>query len=468
MTQANSYQANILIVEDNPTTALIYSSYLDADYQVTSAINGKEALEYFHQGGFELVMLDLSLPDTDGISLLKHIRRLDDKVPIIIVTSDYSNEQVLIALRNKANDYLTKPIERTRLLVTLSNALREFNLSQRISVLTNTNDSASFHGMIGRSLSINSIFDTIRNSATSRASIFITGESGTGKELCAEAIHLESDRRHRPFIAINCAAIPRELIESELFGHVKGAFTGANANRIGAAQRADGGTLFLDEIGELPIDLQSKLLRFIQTQKLQPVGSDELLQVDVRFVCATNRNPKEAVAAGLLREDLYYRLNVIPIQLPPLRERGHDVTLLARKFLREFSVEENKQFQRFAPAVEAVLYAYRWPGNIRELSNTIRKIVVLHDSEIVTPHMLPSELLEAEKITPVANTSTSITELQNIKPPPYLLQPLWRSEQQLIEFTIEHCRGNIRAAAQILEVSPSTIYRKMERWQQEE
>jgi len=468
MTQTNPYQANILIVEDNPTTALIYSSYLDADYRVTSAVNGKEALEYFHQGGFELVMLDLSLPDTDGISLLKHIRSMDEKVPIIIVTSDYSNEQVIIALRNKANDYLTKPIERTRLLVTISNALREFNLSQRISALTNANDGASFHGMIGRSLSINNIFDTIRSSATSRASIFITGESGTGKELCAEAIHLESDRRHRPFIAINCAAIPRELLESELFGHVKGAFTGANTNRIGAAQRADGGTLFLDEIGELPIDLQSKLLRFIQTQKLQPVGSDELLQVDVRFICATNRNPKEAVAAGLLREDLYYRLNVIPIQLPPLRERGHDVILLARKFLRDFSAEENKQFQRFAPAVEAVLHAYRWPGNIRELSNIIRKIVVLHDGEIVTPHMLPSELLEAEKITQGGHTSTTVATPQPKKNPTYSLQPLWRSEQQVIEFTIEQCQGNIRAAAQILEVSPSTIYRKMERWQQEQ
>lgn len=461
MAEVKPYQPNILIVEDNPTTALIYSSYLDADYRVTSVPSGKEALDYFGQGGFDLVMLDLSLPDTDGISLLKQLRNLDEKVPIVIVTSDYSSDQVIVALRNKANDYLTKPIERTRLLVTLSNVLREFNLSQRISALTNTNDSAMFHGMIGRSLSINTIFDTIRSSANSRASIFITGESGTGKELCAEAIHLESDRRHRPFIAINCAAIPRELIESELFGHVKGAFTGANSNRIGAAQRADGGTLFLDEIGELPIDLQSKLLRFIQTQQLQPVGSDELIKVDVRFVCATNRNPKEAVSAGLLREDLYYRLNVISIQLPPLRERGNDVLLLARQFLRDFSMEENKQFQRFAPAVEAVLHAYRWPGNIRELSNIIRKIVVLHDSEIVTPHMLPSELLEAEKI---ATTAVTATRIENIKSTPYSLQPLSLSEQQIIEFTIAQCHGNIRAAAQILEVSPSTIYRKMERW----
>ncbi|WP_127346212.1 sigma-54-dependent transcriptional regulator [Pseudidiomarina mangrovi] len=461
----NPYQTNILIVEDNPTTAMIYSSYLDNDYSVTTAATGQEALDYFRQGGFDLVMLDLTLPDTDGITLLKDIRGLDDHTPVIIVTSDYSSEQVITALRHKANDYLTKPIERTRLLVTISNALREFDLSQRINALTQNTDNVAFHGMIGRSLAITNVFETIRSSAGSRAAIFITGESGTGKELCAEAIHLESDRRHKPFIAINCAAIPRELIESELFGHVKGAFTGANSNRVGAAQRADGGTLFLDEIGELPIDLQSKLLRFIQTQQLQPVGSDQLVQVDVRFVCATNRNPKQAVAEGLLREDLYYRLNVIPIQLPPLRERGNDVILMARQFLRDFSVEERKQFQRFAPAVESVLNAYRWPGNIRQLSNIIRKIVVLHDGEIVTPQMLPSELLEAEKfavaLPVVEQQHTSSSDLAAFK-----LQPLEHSERQIIEFTLSHCKGNIRAAAQILEVSPSTLYRKIERWQQ--
>lgn len=466
MTRNNQRHSNILIVEDNPTTALIYCSYLDADYRVTSAATGKEALDYFQQGGFDLVMLDLTLPDTDGISLLKNIRSLDENVPIIIVTSDYSSEQVLVALRHKANDYLTKPVERTRLMVTISNTLREFDLSQRISALTNVNESSIFHGMLGRSLSIHNIFETIRNSANSRASIFITGESGTGKELCAEAIHLESDRRHKPFIAINCAAIPRELIESEIFGHIKGAFTGANVNRIGAAQRADGGTLFLDEIGELPIDLQSKLLRFIQTQKLQPVGGDELIQVDVRFICATNRNPKDAIAEGLLREDLYYRLNVIPIQLPPLRERGNDIILIARQFLRDFSVEEKKLFQRFAPAVESVLQAYKWPGNIRELSNIIRKIVVLHDGEIVTPQMLPVEILEAEKTALVSTASLTAPSQQPLLSN-FSLQPLWRSEQQIIEFTITQCKGSIRAAAEILEVSPSTLYRKLERWEQD-
>lgn len=451
---------NVLVVEDNQTTALIYQSYLERDYHVTIASSGGDALDAFKQGGFSLVLLDLTLPDTDGITLLKAFREIDSTLPIIIVTADYSNQQVMTALRNQANDYLTKPIERTRLQVSVSNALREFDLKRQLTELTGQYDQQRFHSMVGRSARMHAIFDTIRSAANSKASIFITGESGTGKELCAEAVHLESDRRHQPFIALNCAAIPRELLESELFGHVRGAFTGANKDRIGAAQRANGGTLFLDEIGELPIELQSKLLRFIQTQRLQPVGSNELIQVDVRFICATNRDPKEAVAQGLLREDLYYRLNVIPIHLPPLRERGDDALLIAREFLLDYAVEEQKQFERFSPAVEAVLASYPWPGNIRELSNVVRKMVVLNEGDSITPAMLPAELLQQR-----ASSSQEPVKTISSAPAVAPIQPLWQTEKAAIEAAINACHGNIRSAAELLEVSPSTIYRKMERWQ---
>lgn len=454
----NITRRKILIIEDNQTTSLIYRNYLGKEFEVTVVANGVEALESFQQHKADLVLLDLNLPDIDGIQLLQSFREIDKFIPIIIVTGDSSYEQVSKALHLKATDYLTKPIDRGRLNVTIANAFRDVRLNKRINYLSTSSKAHIFHGMVGRSPAITTIFEIIKSAAKSNASVFITGESGTGKELCAEAIHLESDRRNRPFIALNCAAIPRELLESELFGHVRGAFTGANAERIGAAKRADGGTLFLDEIGELPVDLQSKLLRFIQTRKFQPLGSNELISVDVRFVCATNRDPHEAIAAGILREDLYYRLNVLPIHLPPLRERGDDVVLIARELLKVISLEENKAFQRYSNAVESVFRVYKWPGNIRELSNTIRKIIVLNDGDVITPGMIPSNLIEpSQPVSPTAQNESD-TAMVNA------LQPMWKVEQEVILMALNHCDGRVRKAAKLLEIDPSTLYRKIERW----
>lgn len=454
----NITRRKILIIEDNQTTSLIYRNYLGKEFEVTVVDNGAEALESFQQHMADLVLLDLNLPDIDGIQLLQSFREIDKNIPIIIVTGDSSYQQVSKALHLKATDYLTKPIDRGRLNVTIANAFRDVRLTQRISHLSSSSKPNIFHGMVGRSPAITTIFEIIKSAAKSNASVFITGESGTGKELCAEAIHLESDRRNRPFIALNCAAIPRELLESELFGHVRGAFTGANGERVGAAKRADGGTLFLDEIGELPVDLQSKLLRFIQTRKFQPLGSNELISVDVRFVCATNRDPHEAIAAGVLREDLYYRLNVLPIHLPPLRERGDDVVLIARELLKAISLEENKGFQRYSNAVESVFRVYKWPGNIRELSNTIRKIIVLNDGDVVTPGMIPSNLIE-----PQQQITQRVPE-ESGKPMVDALQPMWKVEQEVILMALKHCNGRVRKAAKLLEIDPSTLYRKIERW----
>lgn len=453
-----SSRKKILIIEDNQTTSLIYRNYLGKEYDITVVTTGAEALESFQQQVSDLILLDLNLPDIEGIELLQIFREINKQIPIIIVTGDSSYEQVSTALRFKATDYLTKPIERGRLNVTIANAFRDISLTQRISQLSSTSKPHIFHGMVGRSPAITTIFEIIKSAAKSNASVFITGESGTGKELCAEALHLESDRKNSPFIALNCAAIPRELLESELFGHVRGAFTGANSERIGAAKRADGGTLFLDEIGELPVDLQSKLLRFIETRKFHPVGSNELHTVDTRFVCATNRDPHEAIASGILREDLYYRLNVLPIHLPPLRERGDDVILLARELLKLISLEENRNFQRYSNAVESVFRVYRWPGNIRELANTIRKIIVLNDGDIVTPGMIPPNLVESEtRVGAKANDSSDIPSVA-------ALQPMWKIEQEVIAFALKHCDGRVRSAAKLLEVDPSTLYRKIERW----
>jgi two-component system repressor protein LuxO len=454
----NIARKKILIIEDNQTTSLIYRNYLGKEFEVTVVDNGAEALESFQQHMADLVLLDLNLPDIDGIQLLQSFREIDKHIPIIIVTGDSSYEQVSKALHLKATDYLTKPIDRGRLNVTIANAFRDVRLTKRISHLNSSSKPYIFHGMVGRSPAITTIFEIIKSAAKSSASIFITGESGTGKELCAEAIHLESDRRNRPFIALNCAAIPRELLESELFGHVRGAFTGANTERVGAAKRADGGTLFLDEIGELPVDLQSKLLRFIQTRKFQPLGSNELVAVDVRFVCATNRDPHEAIAAGILREDLYYRLNVLPIHLPPLRERGDDVVLIARELLKAISLEENKSFQRYSNAVESVFRVYKWPGNIRELSNTIRKIIVLNDGDVITPGMIPSNLIEPKQ--QITQSPSEDSDQATVNP----LQPMWKVEQEVILMALKHCDGRVKKAAKLLEIDPSTLYRKIERW----
>lgn len=447
----------LLIIEDNRTTALILQSYLVPEYRVLAAASAIEGLSKLHNEHCDLILLDLSLPDKDGIELLKEIREIDTEVPIIIVTSERSKVRVAEALSAAANDYLEKPVDRTRLRVSIQAALREYSLRQRLDELNASVDDDALWNIIGRSPKIREVFHTIRRAANSRASIFITGESGTGKELCAEAIHLESQRRTQPFVAINCAAIPRELLESELFGHIKGSFTGADRTRQGAAAKANGGTLFLDEIGELPFELQSKLLRFIQTQQFSPLGSNEVHKVDIRFICATNRDPQQAINEGILREDLFYRLNVISIYMPPLRERGSDISLIANRLLKKIATEEHKNFKSFSQTAEAIMRGYAWPGNIRELNNVIRKIVVLNDGEVVTPPMLPRELLVHE--APAPTQSKSVTSY-----PLLPLQPLWLSEKQIIEFTLEQCQGNIKEAAIILEVNASTLYRKLKKW----
>ena len=291
----------------------------------------------------------------------------------------------------------------------------------------------------------------IESAASSKATVFIPGESGTGKELAAEAIHNLSPRNSGPFVVLNCGAIPKDLMESEIFGHVRGAFTGATADRNGAAKRADGGTLFLDEICEMDLNLQTKLLRFIQAGSLQRVGGGELEKVDVRFVCATNQDPAQAIEKGRLREDLYYRLHVIPLQLPALRERGGDVMLIANAFLSQFAGEEGKRFSGFTADVEAVLENYPWPGNVRQMLNVIRNVTVLHDGDLVTLDMLPDPL----------GLPGGPADRQ---PGNGAIRPLWQIEKDAIEHAIAACQGNIPKAAVLLGISASTIYRKKQTW----
>ncbi len=312
--------------------------------------------------------------------------------------------------------------------------------------------------LIGNSPPICKVLETIRQAAPSKASVFITGESGTGKEVCAELIHELSGRAGRPFVPVNCGAIPRDLIESELFGHLKGSFTGAISDREGAAALAHGGTLFLDEICELETGLQTRLLRFLQTGLIQPVGAGRQRAVDVRVVCATNRDPRLEVAEGRLRKDLFYRLHVIPIQMPTLAARGADIMALAAHFLALYAGEEGKTFSSFAPEAGNALSAYGWPGNVRELQNVIRSVVVLNHGPEVAMHMLPEELqVHVPNVVPFGGADAVPSQPEGGK-------ELWMIERDAILGAIRDCGGSIPQAARRLGVSPSTIYRKKETW----
>ncbi|EKO3378326.1 sigma-54-dependent Fis family transcriptional regulator [Vibrio fluvialis] len=444
------------MVEDTASVAALYRSYLTPlEIDINIVGTGREAIESIAHREPDLILLDLRLPDMTGMDVLHAVKQRSPDVPVIFMTAHGSIDTAVEAMRHGAQDFLIKPCEADRLRVTVNNAIR------KASKLKNEADNPgnqNYQGFIGSSQTMLAVYRTIDSAASSKASIFITGESGTGKEVCAEAIHAASKRGDKPFIAINCAAIPKDLIESELFGHVKGAFTGAATDRQGAAELADGGTLFLDELCEMDLDLQTKLLRFIQTGTFQKVGSSKMKSVDVRFVCATNRDPWKEVQEGRFREDLYYRLYVIPLHLPPLRERGDDVIEIAYSLLGYMSKEEGKGFVRLAPEVVERFKQYEWPGNVRQLQNVLRNVVVLNEGREITLNMLPPPLNQpSESIISVPKASAAPVSVHEIF-------PLWMTEKQAIEKAIEACDGNIPRAAGYLDVSPSTIYRKLQTW----
>lgn len=468
--------ASILLVEDSPSLAAVYTDYLKTEhYHLVSVETGEEALAELQNSDPDIMLLDLKLPGISGMEVLQKVYEQKHTCAVIIITAHGSVDLAMEAMRYGATDFIAKPFDAGRLRVTISNTLEKRRLGQMVNRYEKTFERKQFHRFIGNSLPMQTLFRIIENAAPSKATVFVTGESGTGKELCAEAIHAESPRHNKRFLALNCAAIPKDLIESEIFGHVKGAFTGATSQKDGAATNADGGTLFLDEICEMDLNLQSKLLRFIQTGRFQRVGGSREEQVDIRIVCATNRAPLAEVEAGRFREDLYYRLNVIPIELPALRERGLDITLIAENFLKRMAVEENKQFQSFSADVEELLLNHQWPGNVRELENIIRNIVVLNDGEQARMDMLPATLTNVVHSKPtqfadhtlqsVASNGTLNTIENSLShSTAFEIRPLWLEEKEIIERAIRLCDGNIPKAAAHLGISASTIYRKKASW----
>jgi DNA-binding NtrC family response regulator len=422
----------------------------------TSVAQGRVA---FAESPPQVVLLDLALPDGNGIDLMQDLLRQRPQTRIIAMSAAGSIPLAVEAMRAGAHDFLVKPVDEARFLAAVTSAAtpprRKPPRPQAPAQL------APGGQILGSSAAMERVYAKIRSVATSMATVFITGESGTGKELCAQAIHDGSARASGPFIALNCGAIPPDLLESKVFGHMKGSFAGAIADKPGAAA-ADGGTLFLDEICEMDAALQTRLLRFLQTSTVQPVGATRPRKVNVRIICATNRDPLEAVRRGQLREDLYYRLYVVPIHMPPLRDRGTDVIEIAEAALARFSAEENRVFDGLDPAVRALFLRLRWPGNVRQLLNVIRTVVVLNAGGRVTPDMLPPDLVQAQAGTMADGPAAAA--------PPAFFQVVGRTlaeiEQIVIEATIARCGGSVPKAAGVLDVSASTLYRKRDGWRQ--
>lgn len=449
--------------------------YLEADIEL--------AMDSFAQINPSVLIVSIEPSRMEGARLINWVKQ---RYPIAIIATsfDSSAETAASGIHAGATDFLDLGISNAneRLGSSILQSIKHAKGDDTGKLLAHPLFDPLQVEFIGANHSMLEVSKLIINAAKSNASVFITGENGTGKEVCAELIHRFSERSQHDLITLNCAAIPNGLAESEVFGHVKGSFTGAVNDRVGVASLANKGTLFLDEIGEMEIDIQSKLLRFVQTGIFNNVGSSQTEKVDVRFICATNRDPNQQIEDGDFRQDLFYRLNVIQIHLPPLRERGDDILVFARSFLNTFASEEHKQFDRFSPETEKLLRAYSWPGNVRELQNVIRSIVVLHDGEAVIPSMLPLAVIRekgerrrrkadfsTDKVSMVERLKENVRFLSDtadnkaaaVASTPDSIKPLDDVIEQTIKRAVDICDGNIAEASHHLGVSTSTLYRKM-------
>jgi two-component system repressor protein LuxO len=460
-----SVAARVLVIDHDPATRRILAKALASvsslPLEVIEAEQAEAGIAAAKQASFGAAVVSFDRRALSAnMEMVASLREAGIHGPIVATSSTGSVTAAVEAIRSGVNDFVVKPFQPKEFARRMLARMREYE-SHRVALASvpSHETEESFEGFIGASPAMKEIYAQIERVATSKAPVFVTGESGAGKEVCAEALHLRSRNFSGPFIALNCGAIPKELMESEIFGHMKGAFTSAHEDRAGAAELANGGTLFLDEICEMDIALQAKLLRFIQTGSFRRVGGTKELKVNVRFVCATNRDPKAEVEAGRFREDLYYRLHVLPMHLPALRERGDDILLLARSFLARFAEEEGRAFAGFDADAEVALVSYRWPGNVRQLQNVIRRVVVLHDGSLVTGAMLDlpqGAAHEAARDTgPLPRTDSPS------------IDPYWLQEQRIIEQALAAFDGNAQKAAAALEIAPSTIYRKMQNWSQD-
>lgn len=447
----------LLVVDDEQSMREFLEIMLSGDgYQVTIAATGEDAYDMYRKEKQDLVLTDVRMPGMSGLDLIREVRAIDSVVPIIAITAYASADDAIRAVREGAYDYISKPFQIEDLRAVIRNALesrriREETLRSAQAEGTDT----GFQGIIGTSLEMREVFDLVSKVAPSRSSVLIVGESGTGKELVAKAIHRLSLRASRPFVTVNCTAIPELLLESELFGHAKGAFTGAVAVKQGLAEVAHTGTLFLDEVGELPLTIQSKLLRFLQEREFRRVGENEDRKVDVRVIAATNRDLESEMRQGRFREDLYYRLNVIRVKIPPLRERDSDIPILIRHFLEKCASEQGRKFDKVSSLAMRVLCSYDYPGNVRELENIVERCVTLEQSDQLTAEHLPAKLVQ-----PAA--PVGISDDLEIPPEGINIDEVTQDvERKLISRALEISAGNRQRASRLLGITLRSLRHRL-------
>jgi DNA-binding NtrC family response regulator len=448
----------IFIVDDEQSISKLLSFWVKDKwgYSVEVFSNSESMLKKVNSKP-DLILLDIMLPGLDGIETLKRIRQMDENLPVIMLSAQGSIEVAVESLRYGAYDYFSKPIDQQKLELAIKNAIKNYDLQKELQNLKeNVRREYSFDNIITADGKMQDVFKLVSKVLDNDISVLIYGESGTGKELIARAIHYNGKRKDKPFVVVNCASIPRELLESELFGHEKGSFTGAHQRKLGKFELAKDGTIFLDEVGELEMLLQAKLLRVIQNKEFERVGGTELIKTNVRIISATNRDLKSAVETKEFREDLYYRLNSFPIFIPPLRQRRSDILVLAEHFVEEFNKKLGKNMKGFTKKALKLIYEYDWPGNIREMENTIERCLIISDKDIIDIDELPQHIKAADKSGFFDQPGTIFTD-DNIV-------PFEKIKEEAIRHALRVTKGNIVEAAKRLQLGRATIYRLMEKY----
>lgn len=441
----------VLVVDDDEGHAEALAEGLEMDgYQCTLAHDGRTAIETMGSRAFDVIITDLVMKGVDGLEVLEHAARLQPEAAVLLVTGHGSVETAVDAMRRGASDYIEKPVRLTELRTRLERALETRRLRRDNHELrAQLDERYGLEGLVGNSPAMKRVFDVLKQVSPTTATVLVLGESGTGKELVARAIHNNSPRKDRRFVAMNCAALSEGLIESELFGHVKGAFTGAFASSEGRMVYADGGTLFLDEVGDMPLDTQAKLLRALELREVQPVGGNQVKKVDIRLVAATNQSLEGRVKEGKFREDLLYRLKVVTLDLPPLRDRAGDIPLLVDHFLVELTKAHGREIRGITPRARAVLMGYGWPGNVRELRNAVENMVLLARSDVIDVDDVPEPVRSAPR-TPAGGGTESLAG-----------RSLKEVERDLIAANLAFAEGNRQKAAAIMGIGERTLYRKI-------
>lgn len=450
----------VYIVDDEPSILKLLTHWVKniPDLKVKTFTNGSDFIKAFNDEHPDLVLLDLMLPDISGIDLLKNVKKKNVDIPVIILSAQGSIDVALESIRLGAFDYFPKPIDKTRLEPTINNALQNYALIKKIKELENNlSKEYSFENIITADKRMQEVFKLVHKVLNNDITVLIQGESGTGKELIARAIHYNGLRKNEPFVVVNCASIPRELLESELFGHEKGSFTGAYQKKIGKFELAAGGTLFLDEIGEMEPALQAKILRVIQQKEFERVGGNEIIKTDVRIISATNRDLVQMVKDRTFREDLYYRLNSFPIYIYPLRERKGDIVVLVNHFIAVFNKKHNKNIKGIDKKALKLLYDFSWPGNVRELENTIERCVVLAENDLITTDILPNYITGENFNVDLSQSKGGLFEED-------IIVPFEKLKEEAIKHALKVTKGNINEAANRLMLGRATLYRLMEKY----